>query len=185
MVCRRHLGATCRGYMCNECHQCWSVIIISRFWIMGRVIRAQRKGAGSVFRSHTKRRKGAPKLRSLDFSERHGFIKGVVKVRPQAVFFLSFSLRNNSPTWFDLLLRQTTILTVRFGVYASKSIRFSNFPTKSVRRWTTLLQFVLKNVWNGTPHFASLREFIVFAVSQTPRYCSWWDISFVSDCKWR
>lgn len=47
---------------------------------MGRVIRAQRKGAGSVFRSHTKRRKGAPKLRSLDFSERHGFIKGVVKV---------------------------------------------------------------------------------------------------------
>lgn len=48
---------------------------------MGRVIRAQRKGAGSVFRSHTKRRKGAPKLRSLDFSERHGYIKGVVKVR--------------------------------------------------------------------------------------------------------
>lgn len=47
---------------------------------MGRVIRAQRKGAGSVFRSHTKRRKGAPKLRSLDYSERHGFIKGVVKV---------------------------------------------------------------------------------------------------------
>lgn len=47
---------------------------------MGRVIRAQRKGAGSVFRSHTKRRKGAPKLRSLDFSERHGYIKGVVKV---------------------------------------------------------------------------------------------------------
>jgi len=47
---------------------------------MGRVIRAQRKGAGSVFRAHTKRRKGAPKLRSLDYSERHGFIKGVVKV---------------------------------------------------------------------------------------------------------
>ncbi|KAH0947051.1 hypothetical protein HN011_001645 [Eciton burchellii] len=46
---------------------------------MGRVIRAQRKGAGSVFRAHTKRRKGAPKLRSLDYSERHGFIKGVVK----------------------------------------------------------------------------------------------------------
>lgn len=47
---------------------------------MGRVIRAQRKGAGSVFRSHTKRRKGAPKLRSLDYSERHGYTKGVVKV---------------------------------------------------------------------------------------------------------
>ena len=47
---------------------------------MGRVIRAQRKGAGSVFRSHTKRRKGAPKLRSLDFAERQGYLKGVVKV---------------------------------------------------------------------------------------------------------
>lgn len=46
---------------------------------MGRVIRAQRKGAGSVFKSHTNRRKGAPKLRYLDFSERHGYIKGVVK----------------------------------------------------------------------------------------------------------
>lgn len=47
---------------------------------MGRVIRAQRKGAGSVFRSHTKKRKGAPKLRSLDFAERSGYLKGVVKV---------------------------------------------------------------------------------------------------------
>jgi hypothetical protein len=47
---------------------------------MGRVIRAQRKGAGSVFRSHTKHRKGAPRLRALDFAERHGYIKGVVKV---------------------------------------------------------------------------------------------------------
>lgn len=46
---------------------------------MGRVIRAQRKGAGSVFRAHTKHSKGAPKLRSLDFAERHGYIKGVIK----------------------------------------------------------------------------------------------------------
>jgi len=46
---------------------------------MGRVIRAQRKGAGSVFKSHTKHRKGAPKLRPVDFSERNGYIKGVVK----------------------------------------------------------------------------------------------------------
>lgn len=46
---------------------------------MGRVIRAQRKGHGSVFTSHTKHRKGAPKLRSFDFAERHGYIKGVVK----------------------------------------------------------------------------------------------------------
>ncbi|KAF7490509.1 60S ribosomal protein L8 [Sarcoptes scabiei] len=46
---------------------------------MGRVIRSQRKGAGSVFKSHNKHRKGAPKFRSIDFAERHGYIKGVVK----------------------------------------------------------------------------------------------------------
>jgi len=46
---------------------------------MGRVIRGQRKGAGSIFKSHTKNRKGAPKLRALDYSERHGYLKGVVK----------------------------------------------------------------------------------------------------------
>ena len=56
------------------------MVSFCRTWAMGRVIRAQRKGAGSVFRAHTKKRKGAPKLRSLDFSERHGYIKGVVKV---------------------------------------------------------------------------------------------------------
>ncbi|CAI7997170.1 60S ribosomal protein L8 [Geodia barretti] len=46
---------------------------------MGRVIRGQRKGKGSVFKAHTKHRKGAAKLRPLDFAERHGYIKGVVK----------------------------------------------------------------------------------------------------------
>jgi len=46
---------------------------------MGRVIRSQRKGPGSVFKAHTKHRKGAAKLRSVDYAERHGYIKGVVK----------------------------------------------------------------------------------------------------------
>eukprot|EP00122_Pirum_gemmata_P014302 Pgem_evm1s13332 len=46
---------------------------------MGRVIRGQRKGAGGIFKSHTKHRKGAAKIRTLDYSERHGFVKGVVK----------------------------------------------------------------------------------------------------------
>jgi len=46
---------------------------------MGRVIRAQRKGAGSVFKAHTTGRKGAAKHRPLDFAERHGYIKGVVR----------------------------------------------------------------------------------------------------------
>ena len=47
---------------------------------MGRVIRSQRKGPGSVFKAHTKHRKGAAHLRVLDFAERHGYIKGVVRV---------------------------------------------------------------------------------------------------------
>jgi large subunit ribosomal protein L8e len=46
---------------------------------MGRVIRGQRKGAGGIFKSHTKHRKGAAKIRTLDYSERHGYVKGVVK----------------------------------------------------------------------------------------------------------
>jgi large subunit ribosomal protein L8e len=47
---------------------------------MGRCIRAQRKGApGAVFKSHNKHRKGAAKYRALDFGERHGYVKGVVR----------------------------------------------------------------------------------------------------------
>lgn len=45
---------------------------------MGRVIRAQRKGRGSIFVSHTRLRKGPAKLRALDSAERNGYIKGVV-----------------------------------------------------------------------------------------------------------
>merc|ERR1712167_395307 len=46
---------------------------------MGRVIQTQRKGRGSIFTSHTRLRKGAAKLRNIDFAEKNGFIKGVVK----------------------------------------------------------------------------------------------------------
>lgn len=42
---------------------------------MGRVIRSQRKGPGGIFKAITKNRKGAAKLRTLDFAERHGFLK--------------------------------------------------------------------------------------------------------------
>ena len=42
---------------------------------MGRVIRAQRKGAGSIFTANTKHRKGKPCLRAVDYAERHGYIK--------------------------------------------------------------------------------------------------------------
>lgn len=46
---------------------------------MGKFVQTQRKGKGSVFRSHVRTRKGACKLRSLDYAERHGYIRGVVK----------------------------------------------------------------------------------------------------------
>merc|ERR1719158_1266708 len=46
---------------------------------MGRVIRGQRKGAGGIFKSHNRTRVGAAKFRNLDYSEKHGYIKGVVK----------------------------------------------------------------------------------------------------------
>jgi len=46
---------------------------------MGRVIRAQRKGAaGSVFKSHTHHRKGPARFRALDVGERSGYLKGLV-----------------------------------------------------------------------------------------------------------
>ncbi|KAL3901342.1 MAG: hypothetical protein SGCHY_000686 [Lobulomycetales sp.] len=46
---------------------------------MGRVIRSQRKGAGGIFKSHTKRRVGAAKIRNLDYLEKHGYVRGIVK----------------------------------------------------------------------------------------------------------
>ena len=46
---------------------------------MGRVIRGCRKGKGGIFKAKTKNRKGMAKLRVLDFAERTGYIKGLVK----------------------------------------------------------------------------------------------------------
>eukprot|EP00343_Euplotes_focardii_P006586 CAMPEP_0205818666 /NCGR_PEP_ID=MMETSP0206-20130828/669_1 /ASSEMBLY_ACC=CAM_ASM_000279 /TAXON_ID=36767 /ORGANISM="Euplotes focardii, Strain TN1" /LENGTH=255 /DNA_ID=CAMNT_0053111267 /DNA_START=91 /DNA_END=858 /DNA_ORIENTATION=- len=46
---------------------------------MGRVVRGQRKGAGSVFTSHSKHKKGGAKFRVNDYSEKHGYVKGVVR----------------------------------------------------------------------------------------------------------
>ncbi|TKS66946.1 60S ribosomal protein L8 [Collichthys lucidus] len=70
---------------------------------MGRVIRGQRKGAGSVFKAHVKHRKGAAKLRHIDFAERHGYIKGIVKVSRAAV----------PPLWWFCLV------SVRHDLYIS------------------------------------------------------------------
>lgn len=46
---------------------------------MGRVIRAQRNGKGSVFRGRNMHKKGPAQLRAVDYAERHGYIKGVVQ----------------------------------------------------------------------------------------------------------
>jgi len=46
---------------------------------MGRIIRTQRRGSGGIFKAHTKHRKGPAKHRPLDFAERNGYIKGVIK----------------------------------------------------------------------------------------------------------
>jgi large subunit ribosomal protein L8e len=46
---------------------------------MGRVIRGSRKGKSLIFTARTRLRKGAVKLRAVDYVERHGFIKGLVK----------------------------------------------------------------------------------------------------------
>lgn len=62
---------------------------------MGRVIRNQRKGRGSIFSksitdcvglqliyltaAHTRLNKAPARFRTLDFAERHGYIRGVVK----------------------------------------------------------------------------------------------------------
>lgn len=45
---------------------------------MGRVIRAQR-AASTIHRAHTKHNKAPAKLRALDYAERHGYIRGIVK----------------------------------------------------------------------------------------------------------
>lgn len=46
---------------------------------MGRVIRTQRKGASLIFASKSRLKKQPAKLRPLDYAERNGYVKGVVR----------------------------------------------------------------------------------------------------------
>ncbi|KAH3763472.1 60S ribosomal protein L8 [Pelomyxa schiedti] len=46
---------------------------------MGKIIRAQRMGAGSIFTARKHHRKGPARFRAIDFGERHGYVKGLVK----------------------------------------------------------------------------------------------------------
>lgn len=45
---------------------------------MGRVIKNQRK-SGGIFKSHTHLNKAPARLRALDFAEKNGYIRGIVK----------------------------------------------------------------------------------------------------------
>lgn len=46
---------------------------------MGRIIRVCRKGGHQIFTANTVHRQGAAKYRALDFGERKGYLRGVVK----------------------------------------------------------------------------------------------------------
>jgi len=46
---------------------------------MGKTIRGCRKGKGTIFTAHTRLRKGPVRLRKIDFAEKEGYVKGVVK----------------------------------------------------------------------------------------------------------
>jgi len=46
---------------------------------MGRTIRGQKRGKGGIHKSHTHHRKGPARHRVLDFAERNGYIRGVIK----------------------------------------------------------------------------------------------------------
>jgi large subunit ribosomal protein L8e len=46
---------------------------------MGKTVRGQRHGAGSVYTASTHKRIGPSRLRPLDFGERRGFLRGVIK----------------------------------------------------------------------------------------------------------
>jgi large subunit ribosomal protein L8e len=97
---------------------------------MGRVIRAQRKGAGSIFKSHNRTRKGAAKLRSLDYAERTGFVKGVVKEiihdpgRGAPLARVSFRHPYKFKTQKELMISAEGMYTGQF-IFAGKNAKLS------------------------------------------------------------
>ncbi|KPM36845.1 60S ribosomal protein L2 [Neonectria ditissima] len=82
---------------------------------MGRVIRNQRKGRGSIFTANTRLNKAPAKFRNLDFAERHGYVRGVVR----EIIHDAGKLPDNLPT-------ATTLITETFianeGMYTGQFI---------------------------------------------------------------
>lgn len=155
-VCCRSIRFKCKGLVCcgliytngykNLCpHVCQPAFLQDT---MGRVIRGQRKGAGSVFKAHVKHRKGAAKLRSIDFAERHGYIKGIVKVKggerraplvskEADIYLLLFiALSRISSTTPAVVLPWPRLLSVthtvsRRGLSSSSQLRVSTLDSSS------------------------------------------------------
>jgi len=90
---------------------------------MGKVIRARRKGAGSVYTAHVHKRWGASKLRSIDFSERHGYVKGVVKdiVHDPGRGAPLMQVQFRHPYKYK---RVTSLMVAAEGVYSGKFLYF-------------------------------------------------------------
>lgn len=84
---------------------------------MGRRIRCQRKGAGSVFKSHNKHRKGAAKFRSIDYAERNGYVRGIVKVHYCIVAHYIFAQDSGCPANCLALFEHLEVCIKIFYVY--------------------------------------------------------------------
>ena len=127
---------------------------------MGRVIRAQRKGAGSVFKAIVHKRKGPAKLRALDYAERHGFIKGVVKEivhdpgRGAPLAFVHFRDPYRYKTRKELFIAPEGVYTGQF-IYCGKKatlsvgkLYFDTISRPSCRNWEiSLIEICILEWW--------------------------------------
>ena len=73
----------CPVFLCDDMSCTWIMhwIVLCPFLYSTptRTWQAQRQGKSAIFKAHVRTRKGAVKLRPLDFAEKHGYIRGVVK----------------------------------------------------------------------------------------------------------
>jgi len=120
---------------------------------MGRVIRAQRKGSSPAFKSHTFHRKGAAKLRSMDFAERHGYIKGVVREiihdpgRGAPLAVVSFRDRYKYGLKKELMVATEGLYTGQY-IYCGKKAQIAVgnvLPVGSMPEGTVMCQLEEKN----------------------------------------
>merc|ERR1711907_387930 len=88
---------------------------------MGRSIKSQRRAASSIFSSRSHSKKGASKLRNLDFSERNAYIRGIVRGifhdpgRGAAIAKVAFRHHLNYK-------HQTSIIIAVDGIYSGQLI---------------------------------------------------------------